>query len=611
VIRRVTSSLSTFKAFSLRNGLNIILADRAPDSTLGSSRNGAGKSSLVEIFHFALGANASDGSSIFKTPTLINHKFVVEIDLPNGTCQITRSGSDQNHVFVEPASLGFPIRPTSQRSTGHVYFSVKVWRTVLGSTFFGLPISDAETGGPTFRALISYLIRRVGSGGLIEPHRCVQEQQLSNSQTNLSFLFDLDYRLPMALDSVRKRERQLRELRSAARSGAFGSVVHTVAQIRPQLAAAEARVNQLRYRLSSFIVLDEYNVIVQEIASLRSELRKIAEENLIDEDRLTQLRSSLETEQDVDEQQIANMFSELQDLIPNAIQRRLDAVARFHRSVIDNRRHALVRELEQSQVRIRERTEAGRALDNRRSTLMRTLEGRGALEDFTHLQTELARDQQELAQLRTQFATAQMLEGDATGLEIEKREIERRTREDHAIRNTRLEHAALIVRELVQSLYDDRIGNLLIDVTPNGPYFRIEIEGDRSEGISRMEIWCFDMLVSRLLAERNLGPRILVHDSHIFDGVDGRQVSAALKQGLSYAQEFDFQYIVTMNSDVFGALEIDVNVRNTVIEPRLSDQRADGGIFGTIIEDVRREMRLTPEADEESATDEEIVNNEA
>jgi uncharacterized protein YydD (DUF2326 family) len=40
-----------------------------------------------------------------------------------------------------------------------------------------------------------------------------------------------------------------------------------------------------------------------------------------------------------------------------------------------------------------------------------------------------------------------------------------------------------------------------------------------------------------------------VHDSHLFDGVDERQVAKALQLGANAARELNFQCIVTMNSD--------------------------------------------------------------
>ena len=55
MIRTVYSSdLISFKSFGFHPGLNILLADKSEGATNKQSRNGAGKSSFVELIHFYL-----------------------------------------------------------------------------------------------------------------------------------------------------------------------------------------------------------------------------------------------------------------------------------------------------------------------------------------------------------------------------------------------------------------------------------------------------------------------------------------------------------------------------------------------------------------------------
>ena len=56
-------------------------------------------------------------------------------------------------------------------------------------------------------------------------------------------------------------------------------------------------------------------------------------------------------------------------------------------------------------------------------------------------------------------------------------------------------------------------------------------------------------MLMRLCAKRKTGPGFLINDSHLFDGVDGRQIISALRVGAETAEEVGFQYIVTMNED--------------------------------------------------------------
>jgi uncharacterized protein YydD (DUF2326 family) len=120
-------------------------------------------------------------------------------------------------------------------------------------------------------------------------------------------------------------------------------------------------------------------------------------------------------------------------------------------------------------------------------------------------------------------------------------------------RAANLSEAILTFEGLSSELYGERAGSLTISASKSGPKFDVEIHGERSKGIQNMQIFCFDMTLMRLAQERGIGPGFLVHDSHLFDGVDERQVARALQVGARNAQELGFQYIVTMNSDAVPA----------------------------------------------------------
>jgi uncharacterized protein YydD (DUF2326 family) len=96
-----------------------------------------------------------------------------------------------------------------------------------------------------------------------------------------------------------------------------------------------------------------------------------------------------------------------------------------------------------------------------------------------------------------------------------------------------------------------------------------------------MEIFCFDMMLQRMCARQKIGPGFLIHDSHLFDGVDPRQTARALAVGARLAEEIGFQYIVTLNSDVLAEVSsADFNVDSYLVPQRLTDATADGGLLG-------------------------------
>jgi uncharacterized protein YydD (DUF2326 family) len=89
-------------------------------------------------------------------------------------------------------------------------------------------------------------------------------------------------------------------------------------------------------------------------------------------------------------------------------------------------------------------------------------------------------------------------------------------------------------------------------------------------------------MLSELATKRGLGLGFLIHDSHLFDGVDERQVAKALQLGAEHAERIGFQYIVTMNSDALpqDGFQDDFDVWKHVNSTRLFDEEETGGLFG-------------------------------
>jgi uncharacterized protein YydD (DUF2326 family) len=165
-------------------------------------------------------------------------------------------------------------------------------------------------------------------------------------------------------------------------------------------------------------------------------------------------------------------------------------------------------------------------------------------------------------------------------LEIERNRLTLRLRRDFAEQKERLSEAILAFEETSKRLYESA-GSMTVEETSNGPVFQFPMQGSRSKGIKNMQIFCFDMMLMRLCAERGIGPGFLVHDSHLFDGVDGRQVVSALKVGAETAAELGFQYIVAMNEDDAFKEQIEgFDLRKYVLPVVLTDAGEDGGLFG-------------------------------
>lgn len=569
MIHRIYSTLPTFKHLELRTGLNILLARKEQGATSRQTRNRAGKTSLIETVHFLTGADAGP-RSLFRTEALRDESFGMEFDLGGERVSVERGGA-KSKLQVSCGGSGREMRR----------ITTKEWVEELGERMFGLSAGQEIAGRvPTFRSLFAYFARRQLSDAFTTPEKQAAMQQAGDYQVALMFLLGLDWTVASDWQKVRDREKTLAELKKAAGAGAFGSIVGRASDLRTQLTVAEDHLRKLQSRIKSFRVLPQYGELEMEADEITRNLNELANDNTIDIAMIRDLETALEMEAPPSLADLESVYAEAGVVLPGTALRRYDEVRSFHESVIRNRRDYLLGELSSAKQRLEFREQQRAKLDQRRSEIMDILRSHGALEQFSRLQGEVGRAEADVESLRQRFQAAEQLEGAKNELEIERNRLTLRLRRDFSEESQRLTDAILAFEGTSARLYESA-GSMGIDATPNGPVFDFPMQGSRSKGIKNMQIFCFDMMLMRVCAKRAIGPGFLIHDSHLFDGVDGRQIVSALRVGAETAEELGFQYIVTLNEDdAFKETAEGFDVRQYVLPVTLTDATEDGGLFG-------------------------------
>jgi uncharacterized protein YydD (DUF2326 family) len=150
-------------------------------------------------------------------------------------------------------------------------------------------------------------------------------------------------------------------------------------------------------------------------------------------------------------------------------------------------------------------------------------------------------------------ALRQRREIDNTDDEIatERRQVISHGRRAHDEREAVRARAIELFNSNSRALYGEGShGTLEIAFTNRGSFsFNVDIQGEGSQGIEKMKLFCFDLMLAQLWADRDTTPGFVFHDSHIFDGVDDRQKAAALRLAAQQAEEHGFQYICSFNSN--------------------------------------------------------------
>ncbi len=570
MIHTIYSSLPSFKTLDFKPGLNVLIAQKETGATDKQTRNRAGKSSLTEIIHFLLGSKA-DKDSLCCSKALIKETFGMHFDLPAQNTVVERCGNSKSNILLKGDA--YP--------DGQTTLTNSEWVDLLGEKMFGLHDTHDSSGRtPTFRSLFSYFVRRQHSGAFADPEKQATMQQAGDYQLALLFLLGLDWKIAGDWQTVRDREKNLKELKKAAGKGAFGNIIGKAADLRTQLTVAEAKLTELKTQISTFKVLPQYRDLETEADKITQKINELSNANIIEGANFHDLEQSIQEETPPSVDDLDRIYKEVGITLPELAVKRYEEVHSFHESVIRNRRDYILGELDAARQRVQTREQEKNKLDERRSVIMNLLKSHGALDQFAGLQSEAGRLEADVESLRQRFESAEQLEGAKNELEIERNKLVLRLRRDFTEQANRLKDAILSFEQISNLLYESA-GSMNVDPTPNGPAFQFPMQGSRSKGIKNMQIFCFDMMLMKLCSAQNIGPGFLVHDSHLFDGVDGRQIISALKVGAETADALGFQYIVTINEDDAFKEKIEgFDLHKYVLPVVLTDAKEDGGLFG-------------------------------
>lgn len=581
MIHRIYSTLPSFKELRFTAGLNLLLADKSEKSTSKHTRNGAGKSSVLEIVHFLAAADCPE-ASIFRAQELSPFRFGMEFDLGGRQVSVERSGSSPNDfVITGGTTTGWPVEPELSKA-GERVLSQKNWDRVLGALMFGLDEQILGKGrmaySPTFRSLFPYFVRRL-PGGFTEPHLHFIQSKPANWQVAISYLLGLDWTIPQEWQVVRDEEDEIRKLRAAVGAGDLAEIVGKRAQLRAEIVSAENASNKFKERIDTFQVLSDFREYERRAGQLTRLLAELSDANTLDVELIDDLERAIAEEKPPEIVDVERAYREAGVALPNVALKRFEEVQKFHDSVIANRKSYLSGELDAARQRVATRDREAHALDSERQKVMSILKSHGALEQFVRLQGDYGRKVADLELLRKRYSAAEKIEEGLAKLKIRRQELLLRLKQDYTEQAAALSKAIVTFEEISAQLYQ-KAAKFTPTETPNGPEFRIEVEGERSPGISNMQIFCFDMMLTQLVTDRKLGPGFLIHDSHLFDPVDARQVGTALKFGAEMATCKHFQYIVTLNSDKQVETAVDFKLSDYEMPVKLTDANETGGLFG-------------------------------
>ncbi len=584
MIHKIWASDKRFKPVEFSAGLNVILAERAPESGQKDTRNGAGKTTLLNVIHFCLGADLI--SLNLPKDDLHNWIFFIRIELYGEIVTAKRSIENAKIIEVDTIIPGLPIISEGELFESSYSSSYKNsdgnriknddWKKILGNYLFGITEESSAKYTPSFRSLVSYFARR-GVDAYANPFHYFRNQTTCSMQINNAYLLGLNWLHASEAQEIREKNSAVQALSFEIKTG----IVANQGELEAERVRMELELKQESDAIKSFHVHPQYRELQEQANQLTEEMHELSNESLLLRSTLDRYMKAVSEEKPPDLSSVDKIFSEVGIHFADNVKKSLADAKVFHKTIVQNRKRFLESEIVQLKNVLASNDENIKQKSNRRAELLRILQSHGALDEFSVLQERVVEKKEQLEIIKNKISNIQEMAQRKKEIKASKIELETKLQRDYEQNRPEWEKAITLFNENSQALYNEP-GNLVINTTDNGYKFGVEIQKSSSAGVGKMKIFCYDIMLVELMKINQRGSiDFLFHDSSIFDGVDSRQIALALMHAHRKAAENNFQYICALNSDIIPNDDFDTEFRiDKHVRLTLKDQNPEDSILG-------------------------------
>ena len=547
----LSASDAGFKDLHFEPGFNLLLADRTKEATRKDTRNGLGKSTAIELIHFCLGRGVTRGQ-VPVVDDLAGWSFSLEVEILGEIAKLTRYVNSPSVIEVDRDPSTWPIRPERSDESSDLLFQADDLQRLVALDWAGLPISGyAQKYAPSWGSVRGYFSRR-GAKAYLDPFKHHDKQAEWDKQVNVAYLIGLRWQDAANWQILKDRKRTIDQLKKAMREGLFSDQLESEGALEAERVRLTGALADQREALKQFRVHDQYREIEKEASSLTEQMHFLSNENFSDRRAIELYEQAIheESSEAPSSSDLASVYEEAGLILPESITARLEEVESFHAQIVDNRREYLETEIARLQGLVRVREAEIERFDAGRAELMQVLTTHGALDEFIELQERVNHAAAALSDTESQIKRLRELKEAKDRYDDDLRELERSARAHYEELQAVRDSAIRSFNENTEALYEEP-GRLVIDIGATGFKYGVEIERARSDGVSKMKIFCFDLTLCQHRARQGANPGVLIHDSLLFDGVDERQKGLALHRAATEAEAGGWQYFCTFNSDEF------------------------------------------------------------
>lgn len=523
---RLGSNYKDFQSVEFSDGLNIIVGTKTETRKNEETSNGVGKSLSLRCIDFLLG---KDKNTEEIKKVLEERKIILNLLFSHSNKQ----------YFVERNNKGIFLdeKEISINEYKAFLYDINIKPNIM---------NDFDSGILSFRNIFPRFFRTSREAYTTPLKQIIQEETYHNNYMN-AFLLKLDLFYLEQKASLKIKQKELKETIRQLSIYENGKVINREKELE-----LEEKLREITVNLDNFKIAENYYELEKRLNNLTQSIETLRNKKLIKERQVQNKDNIIKVNKqfDIDINKIENIYKEVKFFFEKSPINHIEAVKNFHNTLFENRKNKAIKDKKILEAEIKQLTLDMDSIDEERMKLYKDLENKGALEEYQTLMREKEKIAGELEDIRRTKKVITDLKNREADLKIEIDKFKKELVIFEGKMDANIHQLGLYFREISSIFYKDNKGYLDIKVnhkfdTEKLYNIDVKIDADKSDGISNMKIFVYDMLVYKL------NPNLIGfvgHDNILFDSIDERQIAQALK----YANENVGQYICSIHDTKFN-----------------------------------------------------------
>ena len=538
-LMKVYANMESFRTVNfIPNGLNFIVAKQKNPciNDDGKTYNGVGKSLLIRIINFCLGAK---NNYIGFCEKLAGWEFYLDFIVKGVEYTVKRSTNLPNKVLLNNEE-----------------YSIEKYKDILQAICFSIP---DDVSYISFRSLLPFFLRP-SKDSYVDCMKPAYTHTEYQKLINNAFLIGLDVKLAERKYILRKEQEKIKGFeKNFLEDILLRDFLTGNKDISLELTEINDQIKRIESNISMFQVAEDYHDIQHDADKIKSSLFSLNNEIVLLENNLKSIYDSLQAKQTIklSANDLEKIYNEINIYFSENVKKTLQEVEVFYKNLLASRVHRLTEQKNELIVSLREKKSRFVNLQKKFDQRLKYLGEHQALDVFLALSQECS----ELKARRSDLTKYQ-------GLQSEYKIKERQAKKEYLELSEITENYLLEIEEstkeiknyfryLAKLFYPKNTAGLTIQSKSgeNQLAFEIEprIESDASDGINNVKIFCYDLSI--LFKGKNHSLNFIFHDSRLYDGIDERQKSVMFNILKDSFSSTDKQYIATINQNQLNELK--------------------------------------------------------